>query len=200
MNDQRTSTKILVELDTSDTKPGFAILRLVDWDYLATDDEIGLRARCEDGSWQSIAEKLPSYADYHGIEFSVGTPLRQIKAQSCAEFGCEEEELPWLTFGAGSEVLAESDSLEAAKAWLNKPIDMSQDQYCDYGNHGVTEYAPGFALANCASAEEREELSVQEVDLGGPASSVPCIVVKDAPELIAAFLERHALDYVIQNI
>ena len=36
------------------------------------------------------------------------------------------------------------------------------------------------------------------VDLGGPASSVPCIVVKDTPELIAAFLERHGLGYIIK--
>ena len=44
-------TKILVELDASVTKPGLAVLRVTDWDYLANDDEIGLMARCEDGSW-----------------------------------------------------------------------------------------------------------------------------------------------------
>ena len=192
-------TKILVELDASETKPGLAVLRVTDWDYLANDDEIDLMARCEDGSWQSISEEIPSYADYHGIEIAIGTPLREIKAQTCAEFGCEEEDLPWLTFNAG-EILPESDSLEAARVWLNKPIDMSQDEYCDYGNRRVSEYAPGFDLAYCASAEEREELSVQEANLGGPASSVPCVIVKDAPELIAAFLERHGLGYIIQKI
>lgn len=113
---QKTSSRILVELDASQTKPGLAILRLAKWDYLTNDDEIGVRARCEDGSWQGITESLPSYADYHGNDFSAGTPLFDIKANCCAELGCEEDELPWLAFGAGGKVLAESDSLEVAKA------------------------------------------------------------------------------------
>ena len=196
MSNRHTKARILVELDNSKTKAGLAIIRMSDWDYLENEHETGITARCDDGTWKSITQVIPSYAEYHSIDVSSEASLDQIKSSVSTEFGCEDEFFPWFIYD-GSVLEAESDSLAAAKTWLERPIDILDSTYEDFGVRSITEFGPGFDLLRVASSRDHERLSIREADLGGPGSSVPCVIVKDDPALISEAFDSYDLGYVI---
>ena len=65
--------------------------------------------------------------------------------------------------------------------WLNAEIDLDLHEY--WGTRTSTPYAPGFSLMSSLTDREKRTLKIGEGDLGGPTSSLPCVVTcgRDPP-------------------
>lgn len=78
-------------------------------------------------------------------------------------------------------VLSETDTMDRLVAWLKSPL--GSDGWTDWewslmerwAVDEATIYAPGLQIYAALSDNGRHELSLSYVDLGGPASSVPCV-------------------------
>jgi hypothetical protein len=94
---------------------------------------------------------------------------------------CFDDQFPWCELDESDRVLPESDTLERLISWLQLPV--GSDGWTDWewslmehwAVDEATIYAPGFQIHTSLSEPERSELSLSYSDLGGPASSVPCV-------------------------
>ena len=57
-------------------------------------------------------------------------------------------------------------------------------------------YAPGFSLMAHLSDKEKKALRMGEADLGGPASSVPCVATGASIEQLNQIISKKGLPYL----
>jgi hypothetical protein len=107
----------------------------------------------------------------------------------------DRDELPWLEYdNAGNSIHGqiEPDLLEA---WLFKTV--SDDRLENWGSHTASQYAPGFEIINSLDATDSRSLGLHEVDLGGPASSVPCVAITASIDEFNQMIRARGLPYVM---
>jgi hypothetical protein len=68
---------------------------------------------------------------------------------------------------------------------------------CTWGEHESTHYAPGFELMRSLPAQDVERLGLVEADLGGPASSVPCVATRASIAELNAAIAAHGLPFLV---
>ena len=149
-----------------------------------------------------VVDGNPTVADYYGIDVADDAPYDDKKQAVLAATGwTSEEEFDWLETDAQGEVVPGTDTDEMITQWLRRPLrefgcEPYIDFYFSYGSRTSTQYTPGFLILDSLSAEEREALQIKESDLGGPASSVPCVSTKASIHELNLALKRHGLPFV----
>ena len=74
--------------------------------------------------------------------------------------------------------------------------EQDMDFYIAYVSRVSTQYTPGFMIWDALPSHEREALQMRESDLGGPASSVPCVSTQASIQEMNMALMRHNLPFV----
>lgn len=153
------------------------------WIDVENETERGVAAKCLDGSDRFyVALSSPSYGDCFGIDLSQHASFEELKRATMEAVGWgDEDQFPWCDLDDDDEVLPETDTLERLVAWLKSPL--GSDGWTDWEwslmerwvVDEATIYAPGLQIYAALSEDERRDLSLSYADLGGPASSVPCV-------------------------
>jgi len=160
-------------------------------------DEISIAALCDDGSNEFFVEKAhPTYREYYGVEVpdDAGYEKRR-QAVSEATGGKYED---WIETDENGDVVPETEKDERLTAWLNSKVDAYHLDYWD-GRSGrvASQYAPGFRLMWSLSEKDISRLGMREGDLGGPASSVPCVVCEVSLEELNRMIEKNDLPFIL---
>jgi hypothetical protein len=80
---------------------------------------------------------------------------------------------------------------------LKSHLDDNTDLLETWGAREAGEYAPGFELMHCLPLEDVKRLGLRERDLGGPASSVPCVSTRASASELNAVISAHALPFLV---
>ncbi len=70
------------------------------------------------------------------------------------------------------------------------------DLYLAHASRVSTQYTPGFVIWGALTPDEREALQMRVSDLGGSASSVPCVSTQASIQEMNMALMRHGLPFV----
>lgn len=156
------------------------------WVDVENETERGVAAKCLDGSERFyVALSNPSYGDCFGIDPSQHASFEELRRATMEAGGWgDEDQFPWCDLDDDDEVLPETDTLERLVAWLKSPL--GSDGWTDWewslmerwAVDEATIYAPGLQIYSALPDSERRELSLSYADLGGPASSVPCVTAQ----------------------
>jgi hypothetical protein len=140
-------------------------------------------------------------AEYYGLELPEGASYEQKKQAVMAAAGWDyDEECEWLQVDENGDALPEYETDEVIDTWLSSLIsDVDIDRYLHFGERIATEYTPGFIIWDALTEEQRARLGLREADLGGPASSVPCISTNASIDELNEVLERHGLMFIFVN-
>lgn len=159
------------------------IIAFAEWTYVENETEQGVAAKCQDGSDRFyIAFKSPTYGDCLGVDLSPNESFGSLKKATMEAVGWgDDDQFPWCELDENDQVLKESDTLERLISWLQSPV--GGDGWTDWelsliehwAVDEATIYAPGLQIYAALSESERRELSLSYSDLGGPASTVPCV-------------------------
>jgi len=143
--------------------------------WVANDEMNGVAAQCDDGSYEFFVEKShPTNMEVYDINVSNKAPYAEKKEAVQVATGWEfDEEFPWLETNENGDAIPETATLERITNWLN--AEANSDALEHWGGRTTSQYAPGFALMWSLTDEERKALGMDEADLGGPASTVPCV-------------------------
>ena len=127
---------------------------------------IGVVAACDDGSKRLFAvDAEPTNAQFHDIKVAADASYdEKLKAIESALEDIEDR----------GEDVPDTSTSERIDAWLNAPKEMDEYQMEEWVER-VSQYAPGFAIMDALTSEEEKALGIHYADLGGPASSVPCV-------------------------
>ena len=166
-------------------------------------DDRGVSVECEDGSSEFYTvEGNPTIADYYEICIADDATYEEKKQALLAATRWEfEDEFGWLELDEFGEVIPGTDTDESITKFLRRPLlDFGREPYIDmyygFGSRTSTQYTPGFLIWDALNDEERKELQLRNSDLGGPASSVPCISTKASIDELNEALEHYALPFV----
>lgn len=165
-------------------------------------DVVGIAAELEDGTNASlVCENLnPTFRDYYGIRVSDDATYEDKKAAIRDATGWADfDEFPWVEIDETGEAIPGTDSDVSISRWLDQPID-DQELYIDWITRNVPDrYTPGFDIYRRLQPSEITELGLKCADLGGPASSVPCVSTSATIERLNAVLSRASLPYVFSD-
>lgn len=174
------------------------------WVDVENETELGVAAKCEDGSDRFyVALSNPSYGDCFTIDPSQHASFEEIRRATMEAGGWgDEDQLPWCDLDDDDEVLSETDTLERLVAWLNSPL--GSDGWTEWewnlmerwAVDKATIYAPGLQIYSCLSVTERSELSLSYGDLGGPASSVPCVTTQASLDKLNDAMRASSLPFL----
>jgi hypothetical protein len=149
-----------------------------------------------------VVEGNPTIADYYGIDVADDATYDEKKEAILAATGwTSEEEFDWLETDGQGNIVPGSDTDATIAQWLRRPLkefgcEPYTDFYFSYGSRTSTQYTPGFIILDSLPADEREALQIRESDLGGPASSIPCVSTKASKHELNWALKRHGLPFV----
>lgn len=115
--------------------------------------------------------------------------------------GWDEEECMWLETDDRGNVNPDTDTYETISNWLNSEVDPCKNEFEEAIYHQAfdtkfTEHAPGFQILAELTDDEINQLQFYQSDLGGPASSVPCVKSGATLEELNAMLERKGMPFV----
>jgi hypothetical protein len=161
-------------------------------------DEIGIAALCDDGSKEFFTEKAhPTYREYYQIHVQDDVTLETKKlAVSEATGWTYDEEFPWIDTDSSGDALPGTDTDERLTKWLNSQIIDDYNLLEHWGSRTASQYAPGFVLMWSLSSKEAKKLQMREADLGGPASSVPCVASGASLEALNRVIAKKGLPFV----
>lgn len=158
---------------------------------------MGVRALCDDGTFRLFAVKSnPTNAEFHDIQAAADATYEEKKKAVEEATGWEsEDELPWLDIeGDDEDDDGATNLLERINTWLESEVEL--DELECWGARKAGEYVPGFELMDALSVDERDLLGLREQDMGGPASSVPCVTTTASLEELNGMIERKKLPFV----
>jgi hypothetical protein len=157
---------------------------------------MGIHAECDDGTFTLFAVKSnPTNAEFHEIEVPADASYEEKKKAVEDATGWEsDDEFPWLDTDENGDAVPGMDTLERINNWLNAEIELEMLEY--WGQREAGEYAPGFALMDALSDDEQLALGLREQDLGGPASSVPCVTTTATLEKLNEIIAANALPFI----
>jgi hypothetical protein len=158
---------------------------------------IGIAALCDDGSTTFFAEnENPTHREYYGIEVPDDAGYENRKQAVIEAVGwVSPEEFGWVEIDENGDAVPETETDERLTAWLNDPKS-TNDDYWNWGSRTANAYAPGFALMSSLSKEEITRLGMHEGDLGGPASSVPCVYCDASLEELNRVIAQNDLPFI----
>jgi hypothetical protein len=184
-------SRVLLTLDRG-------VIVAADFSYVDDNGLNGVIVRCDDGGSESYLVDSPTMAEYYGLELPEGASYEQKKQAVMAAAGWDyEEECEWLQVDENGDALPEYETDEVIDAWLSSLIsDVDIDRYLHFGERIATEYTPGFIIWDALTEEQRARLGLRESDLGGPASSVPCISTNASIDELSEALEQYGLPFV----
>jgi hypothetical protein len=184
------ASRVLLALDRG-------VIVAADFDYVDDNGLNGVIVRCDDGGSESYLVDSPTMAEYYGLEWPEGASYEEKKQAVMAAAGWDyDEECEWLQVEENGDALPEYETDEVIDAWLDSLIsDVDIDRYLHFGERISTEYTPGFIIWDALTEEHRARLGLRESDLGGPASSVPCISTDASIDELNEALEQHGLPF-----
>lgn len=150
-------------------------------------DVMGIVAACDDGSKRSFfVSAEPTNAELYGIKIAANAGYEE--ARKALEPILEELE------DRGVE-MPDTSTLQRIDEWLKAEAQMDENQMEDWGG-SVSQYSPGFAIFEALTFEEHDALGLRTCDLGGPASSVPCVSTTASLEDLNKVLAAKKLPFV----
>lgn len=174
------------------------------WTEVQTETEQGFAAKCQDGSEQFyVALSNPTYADCFGIDIPQNASFESIRSATMEACGWDEnDQLPWCDLDDRDENLPNTDNRDRLIAWLQSPV--GSDGWTDWelslmehwAVDEATIYAPGMQIYAALSDFERRELSLSHADLGGPASSVPCVTAQASLDKLNEAMRARSLSFL----
>jgi hypothetical protein len=173
-----------------------------EWVYVESDDELGIAARCDDGTQEFYVDKArPTFRDVFAITVADTAPYEEKRKAVLEATGWEfPEEFRWLNTDEEGAVIPGTDTDETLTRWLNSEVGYSDDYSCGlqerWSSYTSTIYGPGFALMNALTDADAKELGLRYADLGGPASSVPCVASTATIEKLNQVLSAKGLPFV----
>jgi hypothetical protein len=164
--------------------------------YVWSSHSEGTRALCEDGSSEFYLDIAhPTHKQFYGVEVSNDAPYADKKQAIREATGWDfDEEFQWLKTDAEGNAIPETDTLQTITDWLNAEIDLDKLEY--WGQRTMSQYAPGFSFMSALSSSEIEALRLREADLGGPASSVPCVSTSATVEELNRVIAQRGLPFL----
>jgi hypothetical protein len=155
-------------------------------------DDAGVAVRCEDEATIYLVEPVsPTWGEYLDVnEEALPTKYEAAKVEimNVLALYFDDDALPFESSGMGS--------IEALKIFLNSTVD---DYYLleRWGAKTTTQYTPGFMLLNALPQNERKKF--REMDLGGPASSIPSVLTKLSHRDLQDLIDRYRLPFKVDN-
>jgi hypothetical protein len=164
-----------------------------------SDGLMGAAVLCEDGTSKLyVVDQNPTFRQYYGIDVAPGSTYEETrKAVLDATGWSSEEEFQWAETDEKGDLIPGTDTEGRLQAWLNSHLDDNYDLLETWGAREASEYAPGFELMHCLPIEDVKRLSLREGDLGGPASSVPCVSTRASASELNAVISAHALPFLV---
>lgn len=161
---------------------------------------IGCLALRTDGSYVAFSEKAsPTEAEYYGLDDmpqSLSFDEKKIFVMEAIGIS-DEDEIPWLA----DDNDRASFSLERERLlldeWLNREIPITDDRLYVWGERTASQYAVGFKIVKALKESDRIALGLREIDLGGPASSVPAVAMKATIEEFNRTMQANELPYLL---
>jgi hypothetical protein len=178
------------------------VIAAQEWTDVQSADELGIAARCDDGTNAFYVDKArPTFRDVFAITVADTAPYDEKRKAVLEATGWDfPEEFLWLSTDDEGEVIPGTDTDETLTGWLNSEVTYGDDYSCGllerWSSHTSTIYAPGFALMNSLTGAEIRELGLRHADLGGPASSVPCVASTATIEKLNQVLSARGLPFV----
>lgn len=192
-------------METDDSKPKVLLTLendrvIVAKRYSFVDDGVdaGTVAQCDDGSSAFfLVTANPTNMEFYGIEVSnEASYAEKKKAVEAATGWSFDEEFEWLKTDDYGDVIPGTDTLGTITNWLNGPIDLEHPLMENWGDRTSTQYASGFSLMASLTDDEKRALDIREGNLGGPASSVPCVMTGASIEELNRNISEKGLSYV----
>jgi len=164
--------------------------------WVSNDEMNGIAAQRDDRSDEFFVDKSsPTNVDVYCIEISDKATYAQKKKAVEAATGWKfDEEFPWLETDKNGDAIPETATLERITNWLNAEADLYHFE--SWGGRTASQYAPGFALMSFLTDDEKKALRIRETDLGGPASSVPCVATGASLSELNRIISQKGLPYV----
>ena len=111
-----------------------------------------------------------------------------------------DEECEWLEVDVNGDALPGFETNDVICEWLaDLLIYVDPDRHGHYTARIATEYTPGFEIWQALPEHQAERLGFRESDLGGPASSVPCVSIRASAEELQQVLETYGLPFIVSN-
>lgn len=173
------------------------------WVDVENETERGVAAKCQDGSDRFyVALSNPTYGDCFGVDIPKDASFESLRNATMEAGGWDEnDQLPWCDLDDSDEVLPETDSLERLVGWLQSPL--GSDGWTDWEwslmehfGADASIYAAGMQIYAALSDIERRELSLSNADLGGPASSVPCVTTQASLDKLNEVMRARSLPFL----
>ncbi len=154
-----------------------------------------------------VIEGNPTFANYYGIDVSKDATYEE-KRQAILfatglsfELWASDDEFGWLERDEQGGIVPSAEADEAITRWLWRPLkesgrEQDMDLYIAYARRVSTQYTPGFVIWDAFPPYEREALQIRVSDLGGPASSVPCVSTQASIQEMNMALMRHGLPFL----
>jgi hypothetical protein len=173
--------KVLLTLEEGD------IIVCKRFGYLG-DNLIGVIAGCDDGSERLFAvDAEPTNAQFYDFKLAADASYEEkLKAIESVLEDIEDR---------GGDV-PDTSTLELIDAWLNAKKELEEDYELEEWGSKVSPYAPGFAIEEALTAEEAKALGLRQQDMGGPASSVPCVSTTASLDELNRILAAKKLPFV----
>jgi len=149
----------------------------------------------------------PTFADYFGIDLAEDATYDE-KRQAILlatglpfELWASDDEFGWLERDDQGGIVPSAEADEAITRWLRRPLkdsgrEQDMDLYISYASRVSTQYTPGFMIWDALTSHECSTLQMTMSDLGGPASSVPCVSTQASIQELNTALMRHGLPFV----
>ena len=161
----------------------FGAICCKEYDYL-DGDFIGISAVCDDGSSVEFkVEASPTWADVLGIEAKEYRTFKELKS-AVLEAACDRELEP------------DARTRASLTNWLKQSAPDYLEEWYERTDHISSEYTPGFDILDALSDAERKCLNFRYGDLGGPASSVRCVLTTATIDELNRVLTKRNLPYL----
>ena len=107
----------------------------------------------------------------------------------------DPDDLPWVEYDPAGQPFPGTDSDARLEAWLDQVV--SDERLESWLDGRVSEYGVALDILEALPPAELTILGLCQVDLGGPASSVPAVRMTGSPEQFNWIMRKHKLPYVI---
>ena len=173
-----------------------------EFDYICDDVLTGVTVRTEDEGFKCYSVESPTMAEYFGVKLPDGASYQQKKEAVMAAAGWEfDEECEWLKVDEIGDGLPEYETDEVIDDWLAmRAIDVDVERHAHFAERIATEYTPGFEIWKALPPHQAERLGFRESDLGGPASSVPCVSIRASAEELQQVLDTYGLPFLVAEL
>lgn len=161
------------------------------------DGESGVSVRCSDGSCSCYVQSMqPTEREFHDIKL----PQRRIlyarkRALVIDQADLDPDNLPWVEYNSAGIPVPGTDSAARLEAWLDERV--SGERLENWIDGRISEYGVALDILEALPAAVLTVLGLREVNLGGPASSVPALQMTGSPERFNWIMRKHKLPFVI---